>query len=174
MVLLSSPLPLLEEVRICLSLIRGCSPILQAERSHWQQWTPCISPNLGCSHPLSAPWCHAQTPAPLPESTCGHAAALNTLQPGCFSSRSDITKFPSPLPSPMHYLPPGTVGLNEASPSQLSEVQDMLSMEKQRSRETKKVRDYLAAVYRLLRKSQQSTAKLEHARHSFAYGRRAC
>lgn len=40
----------------------------------------------------------------------------------------------------MHYLPPGTVGLNEASPSQLSEVQDMLSMEKQRSRETKSER----------------------------------
>jgi len=85
---------------------------------------------------------------------------------------SNITKFPSPFPSPMHYLPPGTPSLNKSSSSQLSQVQDMLFMEKQRTPEKQKVRDYLAAVYRLLRKSRQSTAKLERSHHSFTYGRR--
>lgn len=97
-------------------------------------------------------------------------ALLPSAQSGCFSSLSEIIKFPSPLPSLMHYLPPGTAGLNESSPSQLSKVQDMLSMEKQHTAEKQKVRDYLAATYSLLRKSQQSTAKPEHSRHSFTYG----
>lgn len=46
----------------------------------------------------------------------------------------------------------------------------MLSMEKQHTPEKQKVRDYLAAVYRLLRKSQQSTAKLKYSRHSLMEG----
>lgn len=71
----------------------------------------------------------------------------------------------------MHYLPPGTEDLNESSSGQLSKVQNMLSMEKQHTLEKQKVRDYLAAVYRLLRKSQQSTAKLKYSRHSPTYGR---
>lgn len=83
---------------------------------------------------------------------------------------SDTTKFPSPLPSLMHYLPPGTQDLNESSSGQLSEVQNMLSMEKQHTPEKQKVRDYLAAVYRLLRKSQQSTAKFKYSRHSLMEG----
>lgn len=70
----------------------------------------------------------------------------------------------------MHYVPPGMQDLNESSSSQISEVQNMLSMEKQHTPEKQKLRDYLAAVYRLLRKSQQSAAKLKYSRHSLMEG----
>lgn len=77
------------------------------------------------------------------EATCYGTATVPTarlfFQPFCLQNGcSDVTTFPSPLPSLMHYLPLGTPGLNEFSSSQLSKVQDMLSMEKRRTPEKQK------------------------------------
>lgn len=127
------------------------------------------APPIGLSWvPFPAPWGHSvpARPKPFHGAACSSAAIVSTAQllfQPCWLQHhySDTTKFPSPLPSLMHYLPPGTQDLNESSSSQLSKVQNMLFMEKQHTPEKQKVRDYLAAVYRLLRKSQQSTAKFK-------------